>query len=57
MLESIKAVAALETPARHRPRSAQDDALRFARTCYDHLAGKLSASRSQTRWSPSAMLS
>jgi DNA-binding transcriptional ArsR family regulator len=41
MLETIKAVAALETPARHRPRSAQDDALRFARSCYDHLAGRL----------------
>ena len=41
MLESIKAVAALETPARYQPRSAQDDALRFARTCYDHLAGRL----------------
>src|ERR1035437_8727452 len=31
MLESIKAVAAIETPARYRPRSAQDDALRSAR--------------------------
>jgi DNA-binding transcriptional ArsR family regulator len=41
MLESIQAVAALETPARYQPRSAQDDALRFARTCYDHLAGRL----------------
>jgi DNA-binding transcriptional ArsR family regulator len=41
MLESIKAVAALEVPPRHQPRSAQDDALRFARTCYDHLAGRL----------------
>ncbi len=41
MLESIKAVAALETPARYQPRSAQDDAPRFARTCYDHLAGRL----------------
>ena len=41
MLESIKAVAAIEVPARHQPRSAQDDALRFARTCYDHLAGRL----------------
>jgi DNA-binding transcriptional ArsR family regulator len=40
MLESIKLVAALETPPRHRPRSARDDALRFARTCYDHLAGQ-----------------
>lgn len=41
MLESIQAVAAIETPARYRPRSAKDDALRFARTCYDHLAGRL----------------
>jgi DNA-binding transcriptional ArsR family regulator len=41
MLESIKAVAALETPPRYQPRSAQDDALRLARTCYDHLAGRL----------------
>ena len=41
MLESIKAVAALETPARYQPHSAQDAALRFARTCYDHLAGRL----------------
>jgi DNA-binding transcriptional ArsR family regulator len=41
MLESIKAVAAIETPPRHQPRSAEDDALRFARTCYDHLAGTL----------------
>jgi DNA-binding transcriptional ArsR family regulator len=41
MLESIKAVAALETPARYQPRSAHDDALRFARSCYDHLAGRL----------------
>ena len=41
MLESIKAVAAMEIPPRFQPRSAQDDALRFARTCYDHLAGQL----------------
>jgi DNA-binding transcriptional ArsR family regulator len=41
MLEGIKAVAALETPARYQPKSAQDDALRFARSCYDHLAGRL----------------
>jgi hypothetical protein len=41
MLESIKAVTALETPPRYQPRSAQDDVLRFARTCYDHLAGRL----------------
>src|SRR5580704_3232960 len=41
MLESIKAVAAIETPPRYQPRSVRDDALRFARTCYDHLAGQL----------------
>ena len=41
MLESIGAVAAIELPPRHQPRSAQDTALRFARTCYDHLAGTL----------------
>jgi DNA-binding transcriptional ArsR family regulator len=39
MLESIMAVAAIEVPPRHQPHSAQNDALRFARTCYDHLAG------------------
>jgi DNA-binding transcriptional ArsR family regulator len=41
MLESIKAVAAIEVPPRYQPRSARDDALRFARTCYDHLAGQV----------------
>ena len=39
MLESIQAVAAIELPPRHQPRSAADEALRFARTCYDHIAG------------------
>lgn len=39
MLESLKAVAAIEVPPRHQPRSAADDAVRFARTCYDHIAG------------------
>ncbi|MGH9694012.1 MAG: ArsR/SmtB family transcription factor, partial [Bryobacteraceae bacterium] len=41
MLESIKTVAAIAVPPRHQSRSAQDDALRFGRTCYDHLAGTL----------------
>jgi DNA-binding transcriptional ArsR family regulator len=40
MIESIIAVAAIEVPSRYQPRSIQDDALRFARTCYDHLAGQ-----------------
>ncbi|HEY7608674.1 MAG TPA: helix-turn-helix transcriptional regulator [Alphaproteobacteria bacterium] len=41
MLESINAMAAIEGPPRHRPRSATDDAVRHARYCYDHLAGWL----------------
>jgi DNA-binding transcriptional ArsR family regulator len=41
MLESIKVVAAVEVPPRRQPRSATDDALRFARSCYDHLAGQV----------------
>ena len=41
MLEGIKAVAAIEVPQRHQPRSVGDDRLRFARTCYDHLAGQV----------------
>jgi predicted transcriptional regulator len=40
MLESIKVVAAIEVPPRRQPRSANDDALRLARSCYDHLAGQ-----------------
>src|SRR5437763_4991956 len=41
MLESIKVVAAIEVPPRRQPRSANDNALRFARSCYDHLAGQV----------------
>lgn len=41
MLESMKVVAALEVPPRYQPRSVHDDAMRFARTCYDHLAGRI----------------
>ena len=41
MMESLKAVAAIEVPPRHRPRSAEEEAQRFARTCYDHLAGRV----------------
>jgi DNA-binding transcriptional ArsR family regulator len=40
MLEGIMAVA-LEGPQRYRPASKADDAMRMARTCYDHFAGKL----------------
>jgi DNA-binding transcriptional ArsR family regulator len=41
MLESIIAVAAIDVPPRYQPRSIRNDALRFARTCYDHLAGQV----------------
>ncbi len=40
MLESIMAVAEAG-PARYRPHWKGGDALRTARTCYDHLAGRL----------------
>ena len=41
MLESIKLVAAIEVPPRYQPRSISDERMRFARTCYDHLAGQV----------------
>jgi DNA-binding transcriptional ArsR family regulator len=40
MLEGIMAVVA-DAPPRHRPPSKLDEAMRQARTCYDHFAGKL----------------
>jgi DNA-binding transcriptional ArsR family regulator len=40
MLEGIMAVVA-DSPPRHRPTSKLDEAMRVARTCYDHFAGKL----------------
>ena len=40
MLESMMAVAA-DGPGRYQPRWHGGDALRNARTCYDHLAGRL----------------
>lgn len=40
MLENIMAVAA-DGPPRYRPASKVDAAMRTARTCYDHLAGRL----------------
>jgi DNA-binding transcriptional ArsR family regulator len=41
MMESISVVAAIEAPPRKRPPSRIDTALRDARMCYDHLAGRL----------------
>jgi DNA-binding transcriptional ArsR family regulator len=40
MLEHLLLVA-VDGPPRYRPRSKIDDALRAARTCYDHFAGHL----------------
>lgn len=40
MLEGIMNVA-MFGPPRHQPRTRLDEQLRNARTCYDHLAGKL----------------
>jgi hypothetical protein len=40
---AIEAVASLAVigPQRHRPTGPRDEAMRAARTCYDHLAGRL----------------
>lgn len=40
-LEGLMALAAIEGPRRYRPCSVRDDALALARTCYDHVAGRL----------------
>ena len=50
MLESIMAVAA-DGPSRYQPRWRGGDALRMARTCYDHLAGRLGVSLADALWS------
>lgn len=41
--EAIEALMALAAagPQRHRPTGPRDEAMRAARTCYDHLAGRL----------------
>src|SRR3954451_3566271 len=41
MLESIGVVATVGAPPPRQARSANDQALRFARSCYDHLAGQV----------------
>lgn len=41
MLEGMTVVASLQSPPRYRPRSRIDEAMQNARTCYDHLAGRL----------------
>ncbi len=41
MLEGIMTFAAIDAPRRYQPRTTKDEAMRLARTCYDHLAGRL----------------
>jgi len=41
MLESILAVAAVQLPPRRRLPSRIEEQMRTARTCYDHIAGRL----------------
>jgi DNA-binding transcriptional ArsR family regulator len=41
MLEGILAVAAVQLPPRRLPPSRIEDQMRTARTCYDHIAGRL----------------
>jgi DNA-binding transcriptional ArsR family regulator len=41
MVESIGVVATVQAPPRYRPASRVDAAMRAARMCYDHLAGRL----------------
>lgn len=47
VLESLMALAA-DGPPRHRPRTRFDEAMARARTCYDHLAGKLGVALAQS---------
>jgi DNA-binding transcriptional ArsR family regulator len=41
MIEQIMLVAAVDGPPRYRPRGSRDDEFTLARSCYDHLAGRL----------------
>jgi len=41
MLESVMALASVQLPARHSRPSRLDEAMRTARSCYDHVAGRL----------------
>ncbi|MGO4571485.1 ArsR/SmtB family transcription factor [Microvirga sp. 2TAF3] len=46
-IEALMAVASFG-PKRHRPVGPKDEALRNARTCYDHLAGRLGIALADT---------
>jgi DNA-binding transcriptional ArsR family regulator len=41
MIEQIMLVSAVDGPPRYRPRGPRDDDFALARSCYDHLAGRL----------------
>jgi DNA-binding transcriptional ArsR family regulator len=40
LIENLMVVS-IDGPARHRPTGPRDEAMRAARSCYDHLAGRL----------------
>lgn len=46
-MEALMSVAASGAP-RHRPYGPKDEALRTARTCYDHMAGRLGTALADT---------
>jgi len=48
MIESIMTVAAFQLPPRRGRSSRLDDAMRRARSCYDHIAGRLGVAISDT---------
>lgn len=48
LLESLLSVASMTVPSRYRPTSRADESLRLARTCYDHLAGWVGVSLSDS---------
>ena len=48
MLESVMSVAAMQLPPRRTPSSQLDEGMRTARTCYDHIAGRLGVAIADT---------
>jgi DNA-binding transcriptional ArsR family regulator len=48
MLENVMSVAAVQLPPRRTPSSRLDEAMRTARTCYDHIAGRLGVAIADT---------
>jgi DNA-binding transcriptional ArsR family regulator len=48
MLESVMALASVQLPARHSRPSRLDVAMRDARSCYDHVAGRLGVAVADT---------